>query len=194
MDKRARAGPRLSLSAVLFCRFVDHAADCLSARSLLTLNTDLAKLAGEMRGAAPDYFLNVPALLERMRKAVDEQLWKTGGIARAIYTPRQSRMDAQAGRAVASSSTAIWLRLGTMRCFPTIRKKMIGDESESADLRLRAAESRKPNSISGCSEFPCCRSTDSPKPPQSAPWTIRATSNPDAWARHQRHRNEARRK
>ena len=59
---------------------------CLLRRSLLTLNTDLAKLAAEMRGAAPDYFLNVPALLERMRKAVDEQLWKTGGPARIIYT------------------------------------------------------------------------------------------------------------
>ena len=38
------------------------------------------------RPAAPDYFLNVPALLERMRKAVDEQLWKTGGLVRTIYT------------------------------------------------------------------------------------------------------------
>src|SRR5438132_724398 len=38
-----------------------------------------------MRTAAPYYFLNVPALLERMRKAVDEQLWKTGGIVRGIY-------------------------------------------------------------------------------------------------------------
>ena len=58
---------------------------CLLRRNLLTLNMDLGKLAGEMRGAAPDYFLNVPALLERMRKAVDEQLWKTGGLALTIY-------------------------------------------------------------------------------------------------------------
>src|SRR6266581_1063424 len=58
---------------------------CLKRGSLLTLNTDLTKLAGEMRTVAPDYFLNVPALLERMRKAVDEQLWKTGGIVRGIY-------------------------------------------------------------------------------------------------------------
>src|SRR5438552_9835100 len=58
---------------------------CLLRGSVLTLNTDLGKLATEMRAAAPDYFLNVPALLERMRKAVDEQLWKTGGLALAIY-------------------------------------------------------------------------------------------------------------
>ncbi len=59
---------------------------CLLRGSLLTLNTDLSKLADEMRTVAPDYFLNVPALLERMRKAVDEQLWKTGGLVRTIYT------------------------------------------------------------------------------------------------------------
>src|SRR5207248_6106653 len=54
---------------------------CLLRRNLLTLNQDLSKLSGEMRQAAPDYFLNVPQLLERMRRAVDEQLWKRGGLA-----------------------------------------------------------------------------------------------------------------
>src|SRR6266446_6272484 len=48
---------------------------CLLRGSKLTLNTDLGKLASDMRTVAPEYFLNVPALLERMRKAVDEQLW-----------------------------------------------------------------------------------------------------------------------
>ena len=48
---------------------------CLLRGSSLTLNTDLTQIASEMRAVAPDYFLNVPALLERMRKAVDEQLW-----------------------------------------------------------------------------------------------------------------------
>src|ERR1700688_378553 len=59
---------------------------CLLRGSILTLNTDLGKIAAEMRLAAPDYFLNVPALLERMRKAVDEQLWKTGGFPLRVYT------------------------------------------------------------------------------------------------------------
>ncbi len=49
---------------------------CLLRGSKLTLNTDLGMIAAEMRLASPDYFLNVPALLERMRKGVDEQLWK----------------------------------------------------------------------------------------------------------------------
>src|SRR5580693_4207992 len=37
----------------------------LKRRSLLTLNTDLTKIAGDLPVVAPDYFLNVPQLLER---------------------------------------------------------------------------------------------------------------------------------
>jgi long-chain acyl-CoA synthetase len=59
---------------------------CLLRGNLLSLNTDLSKISNEMRTVAPDYFLNVPALLERMRKAVDEQLWKTGGVVLDIYS------------------------------------------------------------------------------------------------------------
>ena len=99
---------------------------CLLRRNLLTLNMDLGKLAGEMRGAAPDYFLNVPALLERMRKAVDEQLWKTGGLALAIYSRAKAAwMRKRDGRA--RLSDAIWLALANAAIFPTIRKKMIGN-------------------------------------------------------------------
>ena len=99
---------------------------CLLRRSLLMLNTDLAKLAAEMRGAAPDYFLNVPALLERMRKAVDEQLWKTGGLARVIYSRAKAAwMRQREGQARFFDKT--WLYLADTMIFPTIRKKMIGD-------------------------------------------------------------------
>ena len=99
---------------------------CLLRRNLLTLNTDLGKLAGEMRGAAPDYFLNVPALLERMRKAVDEQLWKTGGLALAIYRRAKAAwMRKRDGHP--RFADAAWLALANAAIFPTIRKKMIGD-------------------------------------------------------------------
>ena len=98
---------------------------CLLRGSLLTLNTDLSKLANEMRSVAPDYFLNVPALLERMRKAVDEQLWKTGGIVRTIYSRAKAGwMRKQEGRARLSDT--VWLGLANAVVFPTIREKMIG--------------------------------------------------------------------
>jgi long-chain acyl-CoA synthetase len=103
---------------------------CLLRGSKLTLNTDLGKIAADMRVATPDYFLNVPALLERMRKAVDEQLWKTGGFPLKVYTKakgawvRRHEDKARAG-------DGIWLGLANRLVFPTIRKKMIG-------TRLRA--------------------------------------------------------
>jgi long-chain acyl-CoA synthetase len=98
---------------------------CLLRGNLLTLNTDLSKIATEMRTLAPDYFLNVPALLERMRKAVDEQLWKTGGVVLSIYSRAKGVwMRQQEGHA--SFADSMWLALAKAMVFPTIRKKMIG--------------------------------------------------------------------
>src|SRR5262249_49127073 len=98
---------------------------CLLRQSHLTINTDLTKLAEQMRAAEPDYFLNVPQLLERMRKAVDEQLWKAGGLPLAIYSRAKSAyMRAREGKKTISDS--VWLALANAIIFPAIRKKMMG--------------------------------------------------------------------
>lgn len=98
---------------------------CLLRLNQLTMNTDLGQLAADMRLAEPDYVLNVPALLERMRKAVDEQLWKTGGFVLGIYTKAKSAwMRQREGKA--SPADSIWLVIARTVVFPTIRKKMIG--------------------------------------------------------------------
>jgi len=113
---------------------------CLLRGSKLTLNTDLGKIATEMRLAAPDYFLNVPALLERMRKAVDEQLWKTGGFPLRVYTKAKGAwVRRQEGKARAGDG--FWLGLANRLVFPTIRRKMIGGKLRalicgSAPLRV----------------------------------------------------------
>jgi long-chain acyl-CoA synthetase len=97
----------------------------LKRGSLVTINMDLAKIAHDMRAVAPDYFLNVPQLLERMRRAVDEQLWQTGGVAQAIYARAKGAWSRkQEGQAKAGD--AIWLGLANALVFPAIRKKMIG--------------------------------------------------------------------
>jgi len=97
----------------------------LKRRSLVTINMDLTKIANDMRVVAPDYFLNVPQLLERMRRAVDEQLWQTGGVAQTIYSRAKGawarRQDGQP-----SAGDAMWLGLANTLVFPAIRKKMIG--------------------------------------------------------------------
>jgi long-chain acyl-CoA synthetase len=97
----------------------------LKRRSLVTINMDLAKIANDMRAVAPDYFLNVPQLLERMRRAVDEQLWQTGGVAQAIYA-RAKGAWARKQDGQPSAGDAIWLGLANQLVFPAIRKKMIG--------------------------------------------------------------------
>lgn len=98
----------------------------LKRRSLVTLNMDLTKIASDMRTVAPDYFLNVPQLLERMRRAVDEQLWKTGGVALAIYS-RAKGAWARKQENKAKAGDGLWLGLADKAVFPTIRKKMIGE-------------------------------------------------------------------
>jgi long-chain acyl-CoA synthetase len=97
----------------------------LKRRSLVTINTDLAKISNDMRSVAPDYFLNVPQLLERMRRAVDEQLWQTGGVAQSIYS-RAKAAWARRHEKQSKSGDALWLGLANAVVFPAIRKKMIG--------------------------------------------------------------------
>ena len=77
------------------------------------------------RTVAPDYFVNVPALLERVRRAVDEQLWKTAGIVRTIYLKAKAAYTRK-HEGHANFSDSIWLALANAGVFPTIRKKMIG--------------------------------------------------------------------
>jgi long-chain acyl-CoA synthetase len=58
---------------------------CLSKETALTLSTDLNKLADEIRLSAPNYFFNVPTLLERVRRGVEEALSKRGAGIPRIY-------------------------------------------------------------------------------------------------------------
>jgi len=98
---------------------------CLLRGSRLTLNTDLGKLASDMRTAAPEYFLNVPALLERMRKAVDEQLWQSGGFPLKVYSKAKGAW-ARRQEGKSRSGDGFWLGTARRLIFPTIRRKMIG--------------------------------------------------------------------
>jgi long-chain acyl-CoA synthetase len=92
--------------------------------SLITFNTDLTKIASDMPLVSPHYFLNVPQLLERMRRAVDEQIAQKGGIAKSIY---DSAKTAWIGRSPSrGSSKSFSLFIANKIVFPAIRKKMVG--------------------------------------------------------------------
>jgi long-chain acyl-CoA synthetase len=97
--------------------------------SLVALNTDLTKIPGDMPTVAPNYFLNVPQLLERMRRGVDEQIAQKGGIANTIYTRAKSAWTRRQNNQLQSGSSlndSFWLWLANTVVFPAIRKKMVG--------------------------------------------------------------------
>jgi long-chain acyl-CoA synthetase len=84
---------------------------------------DLTKLADEIRGAAPDYFLNVPALLERIRAGVGDNIRKRGGAIARIFENANAawlRLDAKAPHAW----DFFWIGLAGVLIFPSIRKRM----------------------------------------------------------------------
>lgn len=95
----------------------------LSRDSVLTLSTDLTKLADELKLAAPDYLLNVPALLERVRAKVEETVRNRGGLTEAIFSRAQGayrRKKANQGHLL----DPVCLFVARMAMFPTIRKSI----------------------------------------------------------------------
>jgi len=96
----------------------------LTRSSVLTMSTDLTKLADELKLAAPNYFLNVPTLLERVRTKVEASI-STRGFANAIFSRAKSEyLRRQAGRTRRSGSFCLWLAKKLL--FPAIRKNIGG--------------------------------------------------------------------
>lgn len=88
--------------------------------SELRLSIDLTRLADDLRSAAPDYCLNVPQLLERMRAAVEAQVAKRGAFANTIFT------KAKAASLGSTNGTrgGVSLLVAQKLIFPAIRKKL----------------------------------------------------------------------
>jgi long-chain acyl-CoA synthetase len=94
----------------------------LTRESVLVLSADLNKLADEIRMAAPHYFLNVPTLLERVRRAVEENLSKRPALIRSLYRKAREAWQRQhVGRGRARD--AFWLGLGRKFIFSQIRER-----------------------------------------------------------------------
>ena len=90
--------------------------------SRLRLCTDLTRLADDLRAVQPDYCLNVPQLLERMRAAVEGQIKNRGGVTEKIF---RNAKTAWLGRRDGSGhGSALWLALGQTLIFRAIRKKL----------------------------------------------------------------------
>jgi long-chain acyl-CoA synthetase len=95
---------------------------CLTRESILTLSTDLNRLADEIRLASPNYFLNVPTLLERVRRGVEEAIAKRPAVIRSLFAKARTswqRLHVGRGRAL----DTLWLGLGRRLIFRKIRER-----------------------------------------------------------------------
>jgi long-chain acyl-CoA synthetase len=92
----------------------------LSRSSVLSLSSDLTKLADEIKLASPDYFMNVPTLLERVRGKVEESIAKRADWASVIFA-RAKRQYVERGIKPGTfvGSFSLWLAKKFM--FPKIR-------------------------------------------------------------------------
>src|SRR5258708_4074949 len=95
---------------------------CLSRESVLTLSTDLARLPDEIRLSAPHYFLNVPTLLERVRRGVEDAMSKRSAPVRALFaSARGAWQRRNSGRA--KPFDPFWLALGRKLIFSKIKAR-----------------------------------------------------------------------
>ena len=83
---------------------------CLTRETTLTLSTDLNKLADEIRLSSPNYFLNVPTLLERVRRGVEETLSKRAAPIRSLFEKSRAAWHRKsAGRAGVLDGLRLWI-------------------------------------------------------------------------------------
>ena len=95
---------------------------CLSRESVLTLSTDLTKLPDEIRLSAPHYFLNVPTLLERVRRGVEDALSKRASPIRSLFAKaRDAWQRRESGRTRATDT--LWLALGRKLIFDKVKER-----------------------------------------------------------------------
>ncbi len=117
---------------------------CLSRSSILALSTDLIKLLEELRVAEPDYFVNVPLFLERVRRKTEEMIRERGGsmgkgfYSRAFgaYLKRQNHQSDVLGSICLSILSALFFPLIRRRISPNIKALICGSAPLSVETQL----------------------------------------------------------
>lgn len=100
---------------------------CLSRQSVLTLSTDLNKLADEIRLSAPNYFLNVPTLLERVRRGVLDSISKRATPIRVLFNNAKASWERQRSGTRPGALDALWFALGRRLIFAKVRERFGGN-------------------------------------------------------------------
>jgi long-chain acyl-CoA synthetase len=95
---------------------------CLSRESVLTLSSDLTNLPDEIRLSSPHYFLNVPTLLERVRRGVEDALSKRAAPIRSLFAKaREAWQRKNSDRARVTDT--FWVALGRKLIFSKVKER-----------------------------------------------------------------------
>jgi long-chain acyl-CoA synthetase len=95
---------------------------CLMRVSELTLSMDLTRLVDEIGAASPNYFLNVPTLLERVRRGVGEAIAKRGRFISWLFERAQMAWQRQQSGG-GTGLDSLWLAVGRKLIFGKIRAR-----------------------------------------------------------------------
>ncbi|MBK8173011.1 MAG: AMP-binding protein [Sandaracinaceae bacterium] len=98
---------------------------CLYRGGGILVSTNLDNLVVEMKTAAPNYFLNVPALLERIRKGVEAKIAGQGMIARFIYKEGKAAFAKKTPTAVDDAKIAMARKLVFSRIRAQLGKDLV---------------------------------------------------------------------
>lgn len=125
-----RAGPDRVFHFLPFCFAASRMMlwTQMSRPNPLMMSTDLNNLVVEMAVAKPNYFLNVPAVLERIRNGVNAKLQERGGIALSLYQ-KAATAFAKTREGKAGLLDSLALEAGRRVVFPKI-KEQIGKNLE----------------------------------------------------------------
>ncbi|HXO62651.1 MAG TPA: AMP-binding protein [Candidatus Acidoferrales bacterium] len=99
---------------------------CLLRESVLTLSTDLNRLADEIRLSGPNYFLNVPTLLERVRRGVLDSISKRAAPIRVVFANAKSAWERE-GSGRLGALDAMWLAMGRRLIFAKVKERFGGN-------------------------------------------------------------------
>ena len=96
---------------------------CLYRANGLMVSTDLNNLAQEFKTAKPNYFLNVPALLERIKNGVEAKIRKKSSVIQALYD-----QGVAAYQAIVDGDATTWQRavfgVSTRLVFKAIKQQI----------------------------------------------------------------------
>jgi len=100
---------------------------CLLRESVLTLSTDLNKLADEIQLSAPNYFLNVPTLLERVRRGVLDSISKRAYPIRMLFNNAKASWERKRCGTRLNPLDTMSLAMGRRLIFAKVKERFGGN-------------------------------------------------------------------